>query len=242
MPRSFGALSFLLSPHNLDELAWSLDTVCAACAWAPRYELLFIVFAEDVATLSVQLAAQRWRRAARCFRGGTARLVVTDPTAAHRSATAAAALSAGDVAALDEAWESFAARQPRSRFGVGYRMMVWFWTFGVLADARLARYRYLWRLDTDSEMLAPLRLDLFAQLAAQRRVFGYHCWTYESPPVARGFTAAAGAAAAVAGALPPAWAGYAPQGAGADAPAGMIYNNFMCVRARYGYRVAACSC
>jgi hypothetical protein len=152
--------------------------------------------------------------------------VVTDPTAAHRSAAAAAALPAADAAALDEAWAAFAARQPRSRFGVGYRKMVWFWTFGVLADARLARYRYLWRLDTDSEMLAPLRVDLFAQLAAQRRVMGYHCWTYESPPVARGFTAAAGAAAAAAGALPPAWAGYAPQGAGADAPAGMIYNNF----------------
>jgi len=236
LPRSFGALSYLLSPHNLDELAWSLATVCAACAWAPRYELLFIVFAEDLAALSTQLAAPRWRRAARCFRGGAARLVVTDPTAAHRSASASAALSAGDGAALDRAWEAFAARQPRSRFGVGYRKMVWFWTFGVLADARLGGYRYLWRLDTDSELLAPLRVDLFEQLATQRRVLGYHCWTYESPPVARGFTAAAGEAAAAAGALPSAWAGYSPQGASADAPAGMLYNNFMVIDlAHFGF-------
>jgi hypothetical protein len=240
LPRSQGAIAYLLSPHNLDELIWSLSTLCAATGpWARRYELLFILFAEDVEALSGALAAPRWRRAARCFRGGAPRLLVTDPVLAHREAAAAAALTPAAAAALDAAWSDYAAHGVRSRFGVGYRKMVWFWSFGLLADARFSAYRYIWRLDTDSELMAPLREDVFAHMASSHAALGYHCWTFEAPPVARGFVAAAGAAAAAAGALPGAWGGgYAAAAAAGDAaaPAGMFYNNFMIVdTAHFGF-------
>jgi hypothetical protein len=233
MARSQGAIAYLLSPHNMGELAWSLATLCAATGpWARRYELLFILFPEDVDTLSVTLASPSWRHAARCFRGGVARLMVTDPVVAHRAASASAALTPAAAAEVEAAWSGYAAHAVRSRFSVGYRKMVWFWSFGLLADARFSQYRYIWRLDTDSELLASLREDVFAHMAASRAVLGYHCWTYEAPPVARGFMAAAGAAAAAAGALPGAWGGaYAAASAAGDAgaPAGMFYNNFMIV-------------
>ena len=235
-PASSGALIYLVMPSNLKELRWSLATVCAAGgAWSWRHELLLAAFPEDVAVLAstLDLDSPAWRRAASCFRGGRARLLVlVDPSTAHRAGAALRVMPPEALAALDQAWAAFGAHLPRSRFSVGYRKMVWFWSFGLLSDDRLAQYGHLWRLDTDSELLRAPAEDPLAGMVTHGSVLGYHCWTYEAPHAARGFAAAAGLSARAANLLPAAWPGWplTSEPTPADFPGGMFYNNFMLLR------------
>ena len=62
-----------------------------------------------------------------------------------------------------------------------YKRMCWFWCFGILYNPVFLKYRWIWRLDSDSRILQPLTLDPVSEILKSRpsALIGYSCFTFE---------------------------------------------------------------
>eukprot|EP01116_Phalansterium_solitarium_P009021 TRINITY_DN23013_c0_g1_i1.p1 TRINITY_DN23013_c0_g1~~TRINITY_DN23013_c0_g1_i1.p1 ORF type:complete len:382 (-),score=122.68 TRINITY_DN23013_c0_g1_i1:552-1697(-) len=61
----------------------------------------------------------------------------------------------------------------RESSGLGYKHMIQFFTDMVFVHPLLQQYRWLWRLDPDSLLMAPLKQDIFKVMQDNRYIFGY---------------------------------------------------------------------
>jgi hypothetical protein len=68
--------------------------------------------------------------------------------------------------------------------GRGYRLMCRFWAGLAWSLPSMDKYKYYWRLDTDSIITKPLRIDPFAHFAKHSCRYGYNRLKGESPAVA----------------------------------------------------------
>lgn len=58
-------------------------------------------------------------------------------------------------------------------FSIGYRHMCRFFAGEIFKQSRLSKYKYLWRLDTDSFILSPISYNVFDRLNYKKAVYGY---------------------------------------------------------------------
>lgn len=87
-------------------------------------------------------------------------------------------------------------------FSMGYRLMANFFA-GSIADApALSRYAYYWRLDTDSQLLAPVPGDPFADMAKNSWSYGWAATQCDWHLLTEGLYAAISAAAPLGGQVP----------------------------------------
>ena len=58
-------------------------------------------------------------------------------------------------------------------FSIGYRHMCRFFAGEIFKHNKLSKYRYIWRLDTDSFILSPISYNVFNRLDEKKAVYGY---------------------------------------------------------------------
>jgi len=66
---------------------------------------------------------------------------------------------------------------------LGYKYMCWFFTGKVFDHPALQKYKYYWRLDTDSFVLEEIKYDIFERMRERGCYYGYRFITHEGPPV-----------------------------------------------------------
>eukprot|EP01065_Artemidia_motanka_P013162 TRINITY_DN17257_c0_g1_i1.p1 TRINITY_DN17257_c0_g1~~TRINITY_DN17257_c0_g1_i1.p1 ORF type:complete len:449 (+),score=61.63 TRINITY_DN17257_c0_g1_i1:62-1408(+) len=78
-------------------------------------------------------------------------------------------------------WNHSAPAMYSRRMPLGYRRMIWFWTYVVLTLDCLKEFQWLLRLDTDSAFGSPVTTDPFAIMTARKGVYGYVAACFDSP-------------------------------------------------------------
>jgi len=58
-------------------------------------------------------------------------------------------------------------------FSMGYRHMCRFFAGDIFKNKIISKYKYIWRLDTDSFILEPIRYDVFNKLQENNALYGY---------------------------------------------------------------------
>lgn len=77
---------------------------------------------------------------------------------------------------------------PQSRgFGMGYRGMCDFFSGGMFKLDILKDYKYIWRLDTDSFLLAPISESVFKKMSDSSAIYGYVNIQNDHPGTCVGF-------------------------------------------------------
>jgi hypothetical protein len=71
-------------------------------------------------------------------------------------------------------------------FGMGYRKMCEFWAAHAHNLPELSQFRYLWRLDTDSQLTSPVSDDVYSVMNTNAAVFGYLLLQDALPEACRG--------------------------------------------------------
>ncbi|KAL6752116.1 nucleotide-diphospho-sugar transferase [Haematococcus lacustris] len=72
---------------------------------------------------------------------------------------------------------------PFPQHGVGYRHMCRWYSNGLFHWLARRGYRWVLRLDEDSEVLSPVRQDMVAWMVAHGKQYGYRLWDEDDPEV-----------------------------------------------------------
>ena len=216
---SGGAIVYLTdgTPRRVSALRRSLRALDAAFNSAHQYPV--IVF-HDIGPGATLLTAAQQAELMRSSAGALTCAGVDLAAAAPAGALAAApaVISTGDG----------------NSFSLGYRLMANFFA-GPIADApALSRYAYYWRLDTDAQLLAPVRGDPIAAMAQRGWEYGWAATQCDWHLLTEGLDAAVAAAApggapALAARLPAAFSDEScRRGPDATTPYNnrIFYNNF----------------
>jgi len=70
-------------------------------------------------------------------------------------------------------------------FNIGYRNMCRFFAGEIFQHTSLQKYKYIWRLDSDSYLLAPIKYDVFNKMAEEKYVYGYQHIEKDVPEVSK---------------------------------------------------------
>jgi hypothetical protein len=68
-------------------------------------------------------------------------------------------------------------------FSLGYRHMCRFFAGEIFKNEHLKKYKYIWRLDTDSYILSPITYDVFERLSYNSAIYGYINIQHDHPGV-----------------------------------------------------------
>jgi len=71
-------------------------------------------------------------------------------------------------------------------FSLGYRHMCRFFSGEIFKNEHLKKYKYIWRLDTDSYILSPINYDVFKKLKNNNAIYGYINIQHDHPGVIKG--------------------------------------------------------
>jgi alpha 1,2-mannosyltransferase len=71
-------------------------------------------------------------------------------------------------------------------FSLGYRHMCRFFSGEIFKNEYLKKYKYIWRLDTDSYILSPINYNVFKRLKDNNAVYGYINIQHDHPGVIKG--------------------------------------------------------
>lgn len=71
-------------------------------------------------------------------------------------------------------------------FSIGYRHMCRFFSGEIFKNEYLQKYKYIWRLDTDSFILAPITYNVFQTLKDCNAIYGYINIQHDHPGVIKG--------------------------------------------------------
>jgi hypothetical protein len=71
-------------------------------------------------------------------------------------------------------------------FPMGYRYMCRFFAGEVFKKDYLRQYKYVWRLDTDSLILSPIRYDVFRRMEESKAKYGYINIQFDHPKMTLG--------------------------------------------------------
>jgi hypothetical protein len=68
-------------------------------------------------------------------------------------------------------------------FSIGYRHMCRFFSGDIFNYPIIQKYKYIWRLDTDSLILSPIVYDVFEKLSSNNAIYGYINIQHDHPGV-----------------------------------------------------------